>query len=155
MDGTKIDTSDEIRLIQLLQEEVRCARAMLDSLRCERSALDSLDDQVIALNSANKKRLIDSLQAASGARNKFMNELGDSTDRMTNNAKLSASEHGLELDMLFIELAELAQNCFDENRLVGQLINRRTQVITNAIACLSPHNDEQCVVYKENGQLGS
>lgn len=154
MDGTKIGTSDEIRLIQLLQEEVRCAKALLDSLRCERSALDSLDDQVIALNSANKKRLIDTLQAASAARNKFMTELGGS-DPVTNNAKLSSSEHGLELDMLFIELAELAQNCFDENRLVGQLINRRTQVITNAIACLSPHNDEQCVVYKENGQLGS
>ncbi len=154
MDGTRINTSEEIRLIQLLQEEVRCAKALLDSLRCERSALDSLDDQVIALNSANKKRLIDSLQAASSARNKFMMQL-NGADPIANNAKLSSSEHGLELDMLFIELAELAQNCFDENRLVGQLINRRTQVITNAIACLSPHNDEQCVVYQENGQLGS
>ncbi|MCG8416051.1 MAG: flagellar protein FlgN [Pseudomonadales bacterium] len=149
-----MDTASEIRLIQLLQEEVRCARALLDSLRCERSALDSLDDQVIALNSANKKRLIDSLQSASQARTKFIAGLGG-PNVVNGSGQISSSDHGLELDMLFIELAELAQNCFDENRLVGQLINRRTQVITNAIACLSPHNDEQCVVYKENGQLGS
>ena len=154
MDGPRIDTSSEIRLIQLLQEEVRCARALLESLRCERSALDSLDDQVIALNSANKKRLIDSLQASSLARSKFMSDIGD-PDPVTASGQLSSSDHGLEIDMLFIELAELAQNCFDENRLVGQLVNRRSQVITNAIACLSPGNDEHCVTYKENGQLGS
>lgn len=154
MDGHQIDSRSEIRLIQLLQEEVRCARALLDSLRCERSALDSLDDQVIALNSANKKRLLDALQAASTARSKFMTELGG-TDPVTASSRFAASDHGLELDMLFIELAELAQNCFDENRLVGQLINRRAQIITNAIACLSPNMNEQCVIYKENGQLGS
>ncbi len=153
MDGIQIDTSQEIRLIQLLQEEIRCARALLDSLRCERSALDSLDDQVITLNSANKKRLIDTLQAATNARVRFMAEIGG-PDPITSSGQFSSSDHGLELDMLFIELAELAQNCFDENRLVGQLINRRTQLISNAIACLSPSSGEECVLYKENGRLG-
>lgn len=153
MDSRHFDTAQEIRLIQLLQEEVRCAKALLDSLRCERSALDSLDDQVITLNSANKKRLIDSLQIASNTRNQYMVEIGG-PDPIASSGQFSSSDRGLELDMLFIELAELAQNCFDENRLVGQLINRRSQVISNAIACLTPDNGEQCVLYKENGQLG-
>ena len=153
MDSRQFNTSQEIRLIQLLHEEVRCAKALLESLRCERSALDSLDDQLITLNSANKKRLIDSLQSASTARTDYMSEIGG-PDPITTSGQFTSSDRGLELDMLFIELAELAQNCFDENRLVGQLINRRTQVISNAIACLTPSSGEQCVLYKENGQLG-
>ena len=56
-----------------------------------------------------------------------------------------------ELDILFIQLSEIAQQCFHENRLIGKLINRRTQFIAKTIASLSPTASMQSLTYGENG----
>lgn len=142
-------------LITLLKEEARCARALSKSLESERAALNSLDEKLITINSANKQKLIESLQLASNARVKFMEENGISSKPVAiHDYVVSKSpDTDAELDTLFIQLSEIAQQCFYENRLIGQLINRRTQFISKTIASLSPTANMQSLTYGENGNF--
>lgn len=140
-------------LIRLLKEEARCARALSKSLEAERAALNSLDEKLITINSANKQKLIESLQLASNTRVKYMeaNDISSRPAAVRDYVVSSSSETDTELDTLFIQLSEIAQQCFYENRLIGQLINRRTQFISKTIASLSPTANMQSLTYTESG----
>ncbi|MFT4814743.1 MAG: hypothetical protein ACI80L_000162 [Pseudohongiellaceae bacterium] len=140
-------------LIRLLKEEARCARALSKSLEAEREALNSLDEKLITINSAHKQRLIETLQTASSARVNFMEVNSISSHPAAVNDWFISNSAGAdaELDILFIQLSEIAQQCFHENRLIGQLINRRTQFIAKTIASLSPTASMQSLTYGENG----
>ncbi len=140
-------------LVKLLKEEARCARALSKSLEAERAALNSLDEKLITINSAQKQKLIESLQAASSERVQFMEANGVSSHpAAVNDYVISNSpDTDAELDILFIQLSEIAQQCFHENRMIGKLINRRTQFIAKTIASLSPTASMQSLTYGENG----
>ena len=140
-------------LVKLLKEEARCARALSKSLEAERAALNSLDEKLITINSAQKQKLIESLQAASTERVHYMEINGVSSHpAAVNDYVISNSpDTDAELDILFIQLSEIAQQCFHENRLIGKLINRRTQFIAKTIASLSPTASMQSLTYGENG----
>jgi len=142
-------------LIKLLKEEARCARALSKSLEAERAALNSLDEKLITINSANKQKLIESLQLASNERVMFMKQNGISSRPAAVRDYVVANnpDTDAELDTLFIQLSEIAQQCFYENRLIGQLINRRTQFISKTIASLSPTANMQSLTYGENGNV--
>ncbi|PCJ26669.1 MAG: hypothetical protein COA96_04945 [SAR86 cluster bacterium] len=142
-------------LIRLLKEEARCARALYKSLAAERAALNSLDEKLITINSANKQKLIESLQLSSDERVSFMkaNGISSSPVAIKDYVVSGNRESDTQLDTLFIQLSEIAQQCFDENRLIGQLINRRTQFISQTIASLSPTANMQSLTYAENGNL--
>ncbi len=144
-------------LIKLLREEARCARALSKSLEAERAALNSLDEKLITINSANKQKLIESLQLASNIRVKFMldNNISSRPAAVRDYVVSSNSDTDSELDTLFIQLSEIAQQCFYENRLIGQLINRRTQFISKTLASLSPTANLQSLTYGENGSYNS
>ena len=140
-------------LIRLLKEEARCARALSKSLEAERAALNSLDEKLITINSAQKQNLIESLQTASSARVKFMevNSISSHPAAVNDYVISKSVDTDAELNILFIQLSEIAQQCFHENRLIGQLINRRTQFIAKTIASLSPTASMQSLTYGENG----
>lgn len=138
-------------LTKLLREEVSCATSLFESLESESMALSNLDDKLITINSAHKRRLIEALQLASNARIRLMAEqgLGASPDDIKE--FVSSNDSDTELNVLFIRLSEIAQVCFAENRLIGQLINRRTHFISQALNSLSPTADLKSITYGKNG----
>jgi len=142
-------------LVNLLQNEVACARALFQSLKSESAALSSMDEKLVTINSAKKQRLIISLQQASDARIALMHEHGLSSSPTAINEYTISGNSNAELDTLFIQLSEIAQQCFTENRLIGQLINRRTQFITQTLSSLSPSANLHELTYAENGSTTS
>jgi flagellar biosynthesis/type III secretory pathway chaperone len=149
-----VDTPNaEIRsqLEELLEDEASCARTLLQSLKAESAALASKDAKLVTINSANKRKLIDKLQAASNARQSFMDAQGLSIQAQEMRGYNPSESPNAKLDALFIELAQLAQQCFEENRIIGQLINRRTQFISQILRSLSPSANLNGLTYEENG----
>lgn len=142
-------------LVKLLQNEVASARALFQSLKSESAALSSMDEKLVTINSAKKQRLIKSLQQASDSRIVFMDEHGLSSRPAVIKEYTISSDSNTELDTLFIQLSEIAQQCFTENRIIGQLINRRTQFITQTLSSLSPSAHLQELTYAENGSTAT
>lgn len=140
-------------LVKLLRHEIACATALYNSLECESSALSNLDEKLITINSANKQKLITSLQQASSARISLMDEHGLSSNPAEIKQQIISTEAHSELNDLFFELSEIAQKCFAENRLIGQLINRRTQFISQTLSSLSPAASLQGLTYGESGNI--
>lgn len=138
-------------LVQLLEQELGCAKSLFLSLQSECKALSTMDDKLITINSARKLRLIDTLQSASDARVQFMEEHGITASPAAIDEHIISKSGHAELNQLFIELSEMAQRCFVENRLIGQLINRRSQFISRTLSCLSPAANLQSLTYGENG----
>lgn len=142
-------------LVNLLQNEVASARALYQSLKSESAALSCMDEKLVTINSAKKQKLIKSLQSASDARIGFMEAQGLSSSPAAINEYTISSNSNTELDTLFIQLSEIAQQCYTENRVIGQLINRRTQFITQTLSSLSPSANLQELTYGENGSTAT
>ncbi len=140
-------------LVNLLREEVVCARALFQSLKSERKALSSLDEKLITINSASKQKLITALQSASDARISLVDKHGITSTAVAIKEQFVSSNSNTELNTLFIQLSELAHQCFDENRRIGQLINRRAQFISQALSSLSPSANVQNLTYGETGSI--
>lgn len=149
--------SSDIReaLETLLDDEASCARALLQSLKAESAALASKDSKLVTINSANKRKLIDKLQTASEARIQFMEAHGLTASAHEIRGYNPSESSNARLDALFIELSQLAQQCFDENRIIGQLINRRTQFIGQILRSLSPSAEQQGLTYEESGNASN
>ena len=145
--------SKEIRvaLETLLETEADCARTLLQSLKAESAALASKDVKLVTINSANKRKLIDKLQQASHDRITFMEAHGLAASAEEIRGYNPTESRNAKLDALFIELSQLAQQCFEENRIIGQLINRRTQFIGQILRSLSPTANLNGLTYEENG----
>lgn len=142
-------------LVGLLQNELACATALLRSLESESAALSSLDEKLITINSANKQKLIESLQQASSARINLMDDHGLSSNPAEIEQQVNSSKVNTELNSLFTELSQIAQQCFTENRLIGQLINRRTQFISRTLDSLSPTANPEGLTYGESGKIAN
>lgn len=139
----------------LLEEEADCARTLLASLKAESAALANKDAKLVTINSANKRKLIDQLEQASTRRMQFMEEQGLTASAQEIRSYNPIEATNAKLDALFIELAQLAQECFDENRIIGQLINRRTQFISQILRSLSPSANLNGLTYEENGNASA
>lgn len=140
-----------VALEALLENEADCARALLQSLKTESAALASKDAKLVTINSANKRKLIDNLQQASDQRITYMEAHGLVASAKEIRGYNPSESSNAKLDALFIELSQLAQQCFDENRIIGQLINRRTQFIGQILRSLSPSANLSGLTYEENG----
>jgi len=149
--------SKEIReaLETLLENEADCARALLHSLKAESAALASKDPKLVTINSANKRKLVDKLQQASDDRITYMEAHGLTASAEEIRGYNPSESRNAKMDALFIELSQLAQQCFDENRIIGQLINRRTQFIGQILRGLSPTANLNGLTYEENGSAVS
>jgi len=139
----------------LLENEATSARTLLQSLKAESAALASKDAKLVTINSANKRKLIDKLQAASDARQSFMDAHGLTAKPQEVRGYNPSESPNAKLDALFIELAQLAQQCFEENRIIGQLINRRAQFISQILRSLSPSANLNGLTYEESGNPAS
>lgn len=138
-------------LVKLLREEVSCARALYQALKNESAMLSNADSKLAFISSGNKLKLIEDLQKTSISRIQLMKEHDlVYVPKLIEEYKIS-SKSNTELDILFIQLAEIAQQCFGENRVIGQLINRRTQFITQTLRSLSPSQSSETLTYEENG----
>ena len=145
-------------LAKLLRSEITTAGSLLAALKTERDGLATLDEALINANVAAKEERITQLQAATAERLTFMtnNGLNISGYSPTDGSEPNQDSLGAELDTLLDELAKLARQCFDENRLVGQLLNRHTHFISQAIASLSPASgNRHSLTYGENGSINS
>lgn len=147
------NSNREIReaLETLLENEADCARALLQSLKAESAALASKDAKLVTINSANKRKLVDKLQLASDARITYMEAHNLTAKAEEIRGYNPVESPNAKLDALFIDLSQLAQQCFDENRIIGQLINRRTQFIGQILRSLSPTANLNGLTYEENG----
>ena len=72
-------------------------------------------------------------------------------DAATGNDGSSLPTSDPELNALLVQLSDLARRCYNENRLIGQLINRRTQFVSSILNKLSPSSRSDALTYKENG----
>ena len=149
------DAQIKTTLKKLLQQEVSSANALLQSLSSESTALASLDEKLITINSANKQKLISSLQLASKNRMNFMIDSGLATNSIEIKEYHNSSDLGTEISDQFVTLSKIARQCFEENRQIGQLINRRSQFITKALGSLSPTANLQKLTYEANGSTES
>lgn len=152
--GLLIDDSLSLfrgKLARALQEEVASTKALLESLEKEYSALSELDEKLITINSAKKQTLIESLQRTSDLRIKLMAENGFPLSPTTVKNFTNSADSNSSLNDLFAHLSELAQLCLSKNRLIGQLINRKTRFVSQTLSSLSPSSVDQSLTYSKNG----
>jgi flagellar biosynthesis/type III secretory pathway chaperone len=143
-------------LAGLLRDEIHCATALLESLRMESSALSGAESVPTSRDNAQKQKLIDALQQATHARLDFAKRNGLSASAVNETSAHASSDADVALNALFAELSELARLCYEENRLLGQLINRRTLFITQVLDSLSPSTRNPLAdVYGEKGDTSS
>ena len=142
----------EQKLSELLQVEIQHASALLNFLHNESSVLASDDPTPEPADSTSKISLINNLQSATRARMEYMAAQGLFLEngRLVDTARTMTEDN--QLQPLFSQLAQLAQQCFEENRLIGQLINRRSQFVTRILDSLSPQaSNPHAETYGENG----
>ncbi|PCJ40825.1 MAG: hypothetical protein COA71_09485 [SAR86 cluster bacterium] len=139
-------------LNNFLKEEISCANFLLKSLKGETLALSNLDEKLISINNINKQKLIRALQHASNLRIEHMEKNGFNADPAAIKTMIAKDIGENHLNDNFTLLTKLARECFAENRLIGQLINRRTQFITQALSSLTPSADLKTLTYEENGE---
>jgi len=138
--------------IGLLRTETECANSLFQVLKSESTALGNADFHSITENGNQKLELINQLQQASAARINFMQHHELSVPATAEEAEASnLPTSDPELNALFIQLSDLARRCYNENRIIGQLINRRTQFISRVLNKLSPSSRNDALTYKENG----
>jgi len=144
------------RLSAILQEEIQCASTLLDNLRKESAELASENPTPDTADDAVKLQLINALQRATQARIDHMAANGQSLEngRLVDTAAAMGEINTLQ--PLFSQLAALARQCFEENRMIGQLINRRTQFVTRMLDSLAPQSrNPHAETYGENGSTSS
>ena len=141
--------------LKFLQTEIACTQALAESLKNECSAITSLDEKLITRNSANKQRLIQDLQTATMARVDLMSEHNFDPTPSGISECIELCDYTGELKESFAKLSIIAQQCFEENQIVGQLINRRSQFISQTLHSLSPTLDTQTIIYGRDGSTGN
>ena len=144
------------RLAALLLEEIKAASTLLDYLRVESTELASNNPTPQATDNQPKLQLINTLQQATQSRMNHMTVHGQTLDsgRLADTAKTLDDNDSLQ--PLFSQLAKLAQQCFEENRLIGQLINRRTQFVTRMLDSITPQaSNAHAETYGESGSTSS
>lgn len=149
------DNPDQ-QLASLLQQEIHCASTLLNSLRQESAALASNNPTPEPADSEAKLQLLNAMQQATQARANHMNANGQAlkNGRLADTA--AAMSENDNLQPLFSQLATLAQQCFEENRLIGQMINRRSQFVASMLNSLSPQSrNPHAETYGENGDTSS
>jgi flagellar biosynthesis/type III secretory pathway chaperone len=143
-------------LAKLLRNEIDCASALLQFMQAEGAKLASTESGLVTTDSDAKLKLIDGLQRATQERLRFMQEHNLSATLPKPDALGFASESDAVLNALFAQLSELARQCYDQNRLIGQLINRRAQFVTQILASLSPvSRNSYGMTYAENGNTST
>ncbi len=153
METLKAD--DQSTLTRLLKEEVSCAESLLQFLQEESARLAS-DTTFVDLESASKLALINALQQASESRMKFAADQNLPQGLKLPKGTLSGLDSEVSLQSLYTRLATLAQQCFEENRRTGVLINRRTQFLSQVLNSLAPGSrNPQAVIYEEDGNTSS
>ena len=103
-------------LIDVLDEQIRCAEAMLAALGRENAALVSGYTEVLTAVSADKARLVDSLERLDLARRGFGDSERGSTQWRT--------------------LLELISSCKDQNQRNGALLKARSEQVQIALDAL-------------------
>lgn len=139
-------------LYNLLQKEISCAKALLKSLKGEALALSNRDERLISINNFNKQKLIRALQDASNIRTEHMENNGFNADAITIKQMIKEGKNEKHINDSFSLLTKIARECFAENRLIGQLINRRTQFITQALSSLTPSADLKTLSHEKNSE---
>jgi len=143
------------QLAVLLDGEIQHASALFNALESEHDSLAKMDDNLLQINNAGKQQLIENLQLATTGRIRLMQDHAyAATPEGVDRCIAETDANGL-LTERFSKLSELARWCFQENRLIGQLINRRTQFITRALNSLTPGGNLQNPTYNEDGSRGN
>ena len=149
------DTPDK-KLAALLLQEIQCASTLLEYLQKESTELASNNPTPEPAGSAGKLQLINAMQRATQVRMDQMADMGLVLERGRLTDTAEAMDENNNLQPLFSQLAKLARQCFEENRLIGQLINRRTQFVTRMLDSLAPQTRNQhAETYGENGGTSS
>lgn len=146
---------DPAALTVLLNTELHCAAELLHFLQREAAELAGSNHNPLVTENDAKLGLIDALQQATASRLRFMAAHDLPTDLQTVEADNSGTFNDRERQ-LFSEVLALAQQCFEENRQVGQLINRRSQFVTQILQSLNAAApDPQAETYGEDGNTSS
>jgi len=152
---SNLDNPDQ-KLTTLLLEEIQCASVLLDYLRKESAELASNNPTPEPADSEAKVQLLSAMQQTTQARANHM----AANRQVLKNGRLADTAAALDvnntLQPLFSQLATLAQQCFEENRLIGQMINRRSQFVARMLDSLAPRSrNPHAETYGENGNTSS
>ncbi|MEZ5490692.1 MAG: flagellar protein FlgN [Gammaproteobacteria bacterium] len=146
-------SSPDSTLAGLLQNEIDCATVLLQFLQNESARLAS-DASFIDNDNTDKLRLLEGLQQATHTRIQFASAHSLPLQAATLQQAASKSESAAVVATRLARLAKLGQQLVQENRLIGQLINRRSQFINRVLDSLTPasHNSG-AITYEENGSV--
>lgn len=134
--------SAESNLIDVLDEQITCARAMLGTLESENHALEAGDSEQLNAASADKARLVESLESLERERRELAEALGVTP----------AAPGSADARRKWQELMGLIERCRDNNLRNGSLVQARREQITVALKLL---RGEQPEVYDAHGQEAS
>ena len=130
---------------ELLRQEIQCAGELLALFVTEKHALANLDNEQIMAHTHKKEVLIDKLQAATLSRIALMDDSSGHEGR-----EEPAFREDPEIRSLLATLDKLAAGCLAENRNIGHLIHRRSQLIGSMIGSLRGLNAQE-VTYSADG----
>ena len=142
-------------LAGLLDSELSCANELLTTIKAETQAISTDITPELDLTLEQKKLQVGALQQATLARVRSMETHKFSAATVDVEACIKWCDQDDILRSRFDQLSELANQCYIENQLAGQLINRRAFSISRAIDALRSTPESMAGVYQKNGTAGS
>lgn len=145
--------SPGLTLAGLLQNEIDCAAALLQFLQNESARLAS-NASFIDSENTDKLHLLEALQQATHTRIQFASAHNLPLQVATVQQSASQNDSVAAIQPLLARLAKLGQQLVEENRRIGQLINRRSQFINRVLDSLTPASrNSGAATYEENGSM--
>ena len=110
-------------LLQQLNQELGLTLSLQNCLGQERQALEQRDSDALVDNASHKDQLVQQLQQAAQLREQFLAQQGLPVDR-NGMQQLLEQLNNPQLDDCWQKLSNAAEQCREENRQLGMLIQR-------------------------------
>ncbi|MGS2724152.1 flagella synthesis protein FlgN [Porticoccus sp. GXU_MW_L64] len=139
------------QLQQQLHQEWELTQALQQCLGKEREALQQQDTEGLVDNANHKSQLVQQLEAAARLRETLLTQAGYSADRDGMQQLLAASSNA-QLENTWQNLSSAAEQCREENRQLGMLIQREQGSIRQAQHILQRGTPAENHSYDASGQ---
>ena len=142
------------QLQQQLQKELELTQALQQCLNKERQALEQKDTDALVDNATQKGQLVQQLEAAARQREALLSQSGFQANR-DGMQQLLANSNNPQLDDTWQKLSTAAEQCREENRQLGMLIQREQGNVRQAQHILQRGTSADNHSYNASGQSSS
>lgn len=127
-----------------LEDEVKYANGLLELLSAERNALAKNNGKELENIAQQKRKLAEQLELSAGRRTNHLLETSGmaSTDIRDYLNHCAPTENGQELNTLWQQLSDSLNQCREQNRLNGSILESSQRSIKQAIALLQGQGQE-------------